>query len=349
MKEILSDNLQNIDAVPLGNQTGILDIYDGLSTPFSDDVVVLSDRHREQIEAFVTLAADNYTPEPTLVNELFALPSLLTRVDCTIDEQGNISPYEMEDSPSGQGITNALLTASGQDGIRDIVRGHFEAMLGELPTIIVSNARNHGTDDRLIFGGDRYIGIGNDPTAINTKAPVIVKAIPGLESSRTAYMKLREQAVAPLETEGDKTYAEKIGLLACIRTADELLLDETGALCSQVVKARLGSMALGVSIYLTGADKKRFGSAGTVTASRLKRDLEKYSEENEGSLLQAFIPPIQIENAEGRSNAILRVFTLLDRQGGQVRAQAIGGCYVARNEVLLHGASNAVSGAVLVQ
>ncbi|MEI9914162.1 MAG: hypothetical protein WDN66_04250 [Candidatus Saccharibacteria bacterium] len=81
-------------------------------------------------------------------------------------------------------------------------------------------------------------------------------------------MGLQSQAVAPLVTEGDKLYAEKIGLLRSVNSAADLLRDGDN-LSSQVVKARLGSMALGVSIYLSAEDRKRFGKSGTVTASRL--------------------------------------------------------------------------------
>ncbi len=48
---------------------------------------------------------------------------------------------------------------------------------------------------------------------------------------------------------------------------------------------------------------------------------------------------------------ILRVFTLIEpaaKTGTTVKARAIGGCYVARPELVVHGASNAVGGAVLV-
>lgn len=348
MREVPSAALQNAEPVPLGGECGTLDLYDGLTTPYSQDSVILSERHKEQIEAFVETAAENYAAEPTLAQEKFGIPSLVVRVDCTVGPEGDILPYEMEDSPSGQGITDALHKAAGGPGIRDDILEHYEAMLGEPPTVIVSRARNHGTDDILIVGGDRYVNGSHTPEALRLAGPVIVKAIPGVEASRLPYMRLQDQAVAPLETEGDKAYAERIGLMDAAESQEDLLADAEGNLRSQVVKAQLGSMALGVSIYLSAADRKRFGRAGTVSASRLVRDLTAYNEQS-GALVQEFIPPIQIENDEGRTNAILRVFALLERQSGRITAQAVGGCYVARNEVLLHGATNAVSGAILVE
>lgn len=348
MKQINSELLQNQEATPLGFQDGVLDLYDGLSTPSSTDSVVLSDKHRQQIEAFAALAATNYSPETTMVYGQFGIPTLVARIDCTIDTDGNIAPYEMEDSPSGQGITDALHRGAGQVGIRQVVLDHYEEMVGEPPTIVVASARNHGTDDILIVGSDKYFGPTDPVNPSEISGPCIVKAIPGDTSSHLPYLSLQAQALAPLETEGDKTYAEKIGILESAFSDEDLRLDENGDLQSQVVKARLGSMAMGVSIYLSKEDRLRFGKAGTVTASRLKRDLEAYCENNAGALRQDFIAPIQITNEQDRTNAVLRIFTLLNRRSGVVEAQAIGGCYVARNEVLLHGASNAVSGAVLV-
>ncbi len=347
MKVIESNKLNNKDPVILGEQTGVIDLYDGLTTPYSSDVVILSGSHVNQIESFVNIAASNYSKEETLVQRLFSLPSLITRVDCTIGVDGDIHPYEMEDSPSGQGITDLFQNAAGVTGFKQIVRGHFEEALGTLPTIIISNSRTHGTDDALIFGSENYIGNGNKGEGIDIDKPVIVKAIPGDAESRNPYMRLQSQTVAPLVTEGDKTYAEKIGLLKPVSCFSELN-DELGCQSSKVIKARLGSMALGVSIYLSPEDRKRFGSAGSVTASRLEKDFLKYNDHS-GVLAQEFIPPIQIINNQNRTNAILRIFVLLSVAKGIIRSKAIGGCYVARNEIILHGASNAVSGAVLVQ
>ncbi|MEI9914163.1 MAG: hypothetical protein WDN66_04255 [Candidatus Saccharibacteria bacterium] len=48
----------------------------------------------------------------------YGLPTLVTRVDCTVGIDGNILPYEMEDSPSGQGITDVLHKAAGYSRVK---------------------------------------------------------------------------------------------------------------------------------------------------------------------------------------------------------------------------------------
>ncbi|MCA9342500.1 hypothetical protein KC950_00605 [Candidatus Saccharibacteria bacterium] len=348
MREISSQRLNETGPISFASQNGELYLYDGLSTPFSNDVIVLSEEHKQQIEDFASGAAENYTTEDTQAYNMFGIPTLVARVDCTIGKNGVMLPYEMEDSPSGQGITDIIHKSIGRAGIKDVILGHYEELLNSPPTVIISNERGHGTDDGLIVGDSKYINIGNVPEDLRINGPVIVKAIPGSKTSRDPYLQFQQQAVAPLVTEGDKTYAEKVGILTAVKSEDDLLVDLNGDLSSQVVKSRLGSMAMGISIYLSRSDRERYGKARTVTASRLKRDLSKYCEQNKGALVQEFLPPFQIVNSEDRTNAILRVFTLLSSESGVVSAEAVGGCYVARNEVLLHGASNAVSGAVLV-
>lgn len=352
MTEILSSHIGE-ETVELGAEDRKIDLYDGLQTPISRDVILLTEEHRAAIEAYAVRAASEYgdasgTPEPTLSHATHQVPTLVARVDCTVND-GNVIPYEMEDSPSGQGITHTIHQNVAGTGIRDLIRSHYQETVGAVPHVIVSGARSHGTDDKLIVGEERYAydKMLHIPDA---NVPVIVKAIPGQPDSHRPYLHLQDQLVAPLVTEGDKSYAERIGDLTLVTSADELLTDDTGELHAQVLKARLCSMAMGVSVYLDPDTRKILGKKGTVTASKLKSNLETYIDKG-GALVQEFAPPIQIQNPEGRSNAILRVFALLSRnaQSGDIQAQAIGGCYVARPELIVHGASNAVAGAVLVQ
>ncbi|MBN9397657.1 hypothetical protein J0I05_00355 [Candidatus Saccharibacteria bacterium] len=348
---IIKSSELGLQRVRFGEQTGSLTIYDGLSTPFSDDTILLTKENREQIAQFTEQAAAAFGPdegpEPTYVQNELGLPSLVVRTDCTIID-GKIVPYEMEDSPSGQGITDKIHRGIGGVGIRDAILNHYLDQVGQTPLVIVSGARGHGTDDDQVFGRSDYLfNTNNQP--VETDRLVIVKAIPGDEGSRRPYMNLQSRALMPLVSEGDKTYLRRLGLMKSTRAASDLLVDDQGNRASQVVKAQIGSMAMGVSIYLSNADKKRFTSASTVSASRLERDMHSYVDQMGGALVQPFYPPVAIENPEGRKNAILRVFSLLSRENGEIKADVIGGCYVARPELIVHGASNAVSGAVIVE
>jgi hypothetical protein len=353
MKErlITSDRLGN-EPVPLGEQAGMLDLYDGLATPFSASAVELTPAHVDEIEAYVRQAAAHFGPRDGAPEQTFAqhernVPALVVRVDCTIID-GKVVAYEMEDSPSGQGITDTIHRAVGAPGIKALLHSHYDEQIGQLPHVVVSGERSHGTDDALIVGADRYTFDQDRSLVLPDGQLVIVKAIPGNEASVKGYEHFQPRALAPLLTEGDKTYLERIGDLRNITHADQLLHDDNGELTSQVLKARLGSMALGVSIYLNPQDRQTFGRKKTVTASRLATDLAGYRDTRGGALVQEFAPPIRITNDEERSNAILRVFVLLQNNGNEIQADAIGGCYVARPELVVHGASNAVAGAVLL-
>ena len=331
-----------------------LAIYDGLHTPVSDDVLSLSSEHTDQIESFARAALEAYgplndRPERTLAHELHGIPCLVGRVDCTIVD-GTIVPYELEDSPSGIGIADLLIQRADGTGIAHQVRQHFVDSVGEVPFVLVSGSRNHGTDDSLVFG-DRYFYEKGDysiPKAVQNN-PVIVKAIPGSEISRAPYAHLQNRTLTPLETEGDKTYALRTGIAAAVRRPENLLRDESGSIRSQVLKARIGSMAMGVCAYLTPDDRKHYGAKG-VTASKLERKLEEFCSEAEGvCLTQEFAPPIQTNNASVAGNLILRVFVLSSRnKAGELSVRSIGGCYVSRPDIIVHGASNAVGGAIVL-
>lgn len=351
--EILTQQLEQ--GVPLGRESSRLHIYGGLETPVSDDVLRLTPKHKAAIESFTEQCLAAYGPlfadkEATRAQNEHGVPTLVARVDCTVND-GKLAFYEVEDSPSGLGITDTLMRRSNGVGIREQVQDHFIGAVGALPRVIVSSKRSHGTDDAMIFGDDLYHYSQRQtlPTRpIDDDEPVIVKAIPGDHLSARPYTHLTAQTLAPLATEGDKTYLLRTGMCKVV-TDQESLLTKNGDLQSQVVKAAIGSMAMGVSIFLNPRDREMFGKQGTVKEGRLLRDVAEYVARDGYALTQPFAPPIQVTNPEGRTHAILRVFTLISGDGeGDISAEAIGGCYVARPELVVHGASNSVGGAVLV-
>ena len=353
-ERIVSSSDIPAEPVAFGQEAGMLDLYDGLETPFSEDVIELSAHHTAQIEAYAAQAADNFRPlsaagpERTFAQQELGVPAMVVRVDCTIVD-GEIVAYEMEDSPSGQGISDRVHRHIGGIGIRTAILDHYETHIGAVPHIVVSGARSHGTDDHIVVGTDRYTHDKEANLSLPDDALVIVKTIPGNPASSEPYLYLQSRALAPLVTEGDKTYQERIGDLQPIQTPEELLRHSVdGELASQALKARIGSMAMGVCLYLHPDDRKWHGKKGTVTASRLAHTINTFQESKAGALVQPFAPPIRIQNPEGRGNAILRVFTLLENKEGSIQAKAIGGGYVARPELIVHGASNAVLGAVTV-
>ncbi len=352
MAEIIRSNAIREEVIPIGSEAGMLEVYDGLKTPVSEDIIELTPYHTSQIEAYVNAAAMAFGPhgesaEPTFAQTRFGVPALVVRVDCTIRD-GEIVAYEMEDSPSGQGVTDKVHKSMGGVGIKNIIRDHYYSSIGQLPHVVVSGARSHGTDDPLIVGAENYTYDTRRDLQLPEDKLVIVKSIPGFEESSRPYEHLQSRALAPLQSEGDKTYLERMKQLRSVSDERGLLQTPNGELASQVLKARMGSMAMGVSLYLHPVDRHQFGKKGIVTASRLVRDLHHFKDSRDGALVQPFVAPMQLKNNEGRSNAIMRVFALLKRQDGEIVSRVIGGCYVARPELIVHGAQNAVSGAVVI-
>lgn len=356
MKEITTESIRS-EAIHLGEHARDFEMYDGLITPVSDDVIVLSDFHKTQIELFAASAAMMYgdaefNREPTRANSL-GMPSLVARVDCTL-EKGGIVPYELEDSPSGQGISDKLTHMVAGTSLKKSILDHYEEHLdGQIPHIHVSNHRSHGTDDALIVGDENYsFGDRNSLLMLHMEKPLVVKAIPGEADSHIPYIDMQHRLIAPLVSEGDKSYLERLRIANPVSITADLLRDESDKLVSQVVKKRLGSMAMGVLVHLSPEDRKRYGKHGTVTAERLVRSTDSIVKESPDNLLvQRFVPGIQLENKPGYNNAILRIFTLLSRDTStrMIKAKAIGGCYVARKELVVHGARNSVSGAVVIE
>jgi hypothetical protein len=352
MAEILKSNRLGQEPVRIGERAGGLDIYDGLETPFSEDVIELLPYHKEQIEDYARRAATHFAPrenqpERTFAQAEFGVPALVVRVDCTVVD-GAIVAYEMEDSPSGQGVTEKVHRRVGGAGIKETILTHYAEAIGDTPHVVVSGARSHGTDDPVIVGDHNYtFDSQRSGISIPDNKLVIVKAIPGDSTSLDGYRHLQERALAPFHSEGDKTYLERMGDLAPAAAKDDFLRTDSGELASQVLKSRMGSMAMGVSIYLHPDDRQTYGKKGIVTASRLEKDRQLFEQTRGGALIQPFAPPLRVENGEGESNAIMRVFVLLGAKEGSIEAEAIGGCYVTRPELVVHGARNAVAGAVV--
>ena len=353
MKQIKSEEI-TAEPLPIGTETGSLSLYDGLESPFTEDVIILSQEHKNQVESFAISAANAFgnssgDKEPTGAQSEHGVPALVVRVDCTING-GTVGGYEMEDSPSGQGITDAIHNKVALSGIKHKILEHYALHTGYIPHIIISEHRHHGTDDVMIVGSENYsFGLPNLELA-KDGSPVIIKAIPGIEASHTPYLHLQDRTLAPLVTEGDKSYLRRLGLMSPVQSGLDFLRTTDGSLASQVVKAAVGSMAMGISIYLTPEDRAVFGKKGTVSSSRLQRDTLEYAR-CEGAMTQEFHPPILLDNNEQRRHAIMRIFVLLslDKASNLTTADAIGGCFVARPELIVHGASNAVSGAILVE
>ncbi|MFY9227769.1 MAG: hypothetical protein WAO28_00370 [Candidatus Microsaccharimonas sp.] len=353
MSEIINTNTIGSDRLVFARPAGSLDIFGQRDTPFTDDVIELSSKHKAQIEAFALLAANHYgdqsgAKEPTHAQTILETPTLIGRVDCTIVD-GDIVPYEFEETPAGQGVSERLHTAIGSNGMKNVILRHYDAMLADIPRFIISGARTYGTDDAMIVGEDKYSFTAGEVSHAEPDEFVFVRTVTGDSASKDPYLQLQSRAIAPIATEGDKSYLERMGILQPIHSMDDLLRDDQGDLVSQVVKSRIGSMSRGVSLFLTNNDKRTYGAARAVTGSRLMNDTDKFITTGGGAFVQPFAPPFLLESGGRNVSGILRIFVLQGKIGEEAVNRAIGGCFVARPGAVIHGAGDAISGAVVVE
>lgn len=353
MTEILNTSQIGNERIVFASPSGSLDVFGKRDTPFTTDVIELSAKHKQQIEEFALRAASQYgdsngIKEPTFAQTALGVPTLIGRVDCTIIND-EIVPYEFEETPAGQGVSERIHEAIGSTGIRRVILEHYDAVLGDIPRFIVSGARSYGTDDAIIVGEDKYSFTPNGVSEAGAGEFVFVRTITGDPSSKDPYLPLQSRAIAPLVTEGDKSYLERLGNVMSFTSTDELLRDETGDLVSQVVKARFGSMSRGVSLFLTAKDKAIHSGARAVSSSRLINDASRFMQVSGGAFIEPFARPFLLESGGRNVSGILRVFVLQGKIGEQAVNRAIGGCFVARPSAIVHGASDAISGAVVLE
>jgi hypothetical protein len=315
------------------NQPQTVSFVEGRDIGMSDTVIALSPEHREQIEHLASRAMQAFgIDEPTLVATRHGVPTLLARVDCTITPQG-VGLFECDERPAGIGVTDRVLQHMNGEGIAPRLDAHFTKHIGQLPTVLRHpNAKPN--DDGLVLRVDDLDGDVADQ-------PILARGEPDDMREHIVLPTLQARSVSTLVTKGIKRY-----LLAMPEARSRQITspDELSPDTSFVLKPLQGSKAQNVHVYLSTTDRAIHGRQGTVTFERARRELAAAAA---GSMLvQEFIPPIPTTMPDdSKGNTILRVFTLVHPDG---RCEAIGGTYVSRRELVVHGASNAICGAVVL-
>lgn len=298
----------------------------------------LSEAHRDSIETQAAACIAAFQPEAeTKVARDHNLPTLLARVDCTLDED-RARIFECEERPAGLGITNAVMRRTHlSPGILPAVQAHFTEHAGDTP-VIARHANAKPNKDSLVFGED----VMDLRAAIKTGRPLIVRGEPGELADFEALDELRAQSISTITTEGDKTYSLRVPSCETeLVTADTKVVSDT----SFVLKPLQGSKARGLAVYLSPEDRQQHGKDGTTTFARAAKLVDTHRATG-NLLLESFKPPVTCKLDEGKiGNLILRMFCLVSPDGS---TEVVGGTYVIRRELIVHGASNAMVGPVLV-
>lgn len=310
----------------------------GLDASVSDIRFALTPDACDQMNDLVTAATAHFNEEPTYVQQKHNLPSLITRIDCTVTDDdavisightdgwwdtvnGVVQPYEVEERPAGMGVT-AMFNPQ--------FRGMWEVMQGLWPEFgVVIEPDRTWYDDDLIFPPS-LVHFGPNPPGDGL---LLVRA----EREKPEYHVLAGRSVSTLRSEGDKSYGAKLGWWTLITSPADLPEKSTG---HTVLKPLVGSRTHGLIMApSTNATKQR----GMSTRARLIRGLESKIATSGGMYLQPWHPGLQ---AAGQ-NMALRIFYGYDP--AKDRWLCLSGMWALRGSAVVHGAGDTIFGpAVMV-
>jgi hypothetical protein len=310
--------------------------------PISEEIVELDFEHSVQIERLILDGLSRFPREETRVQDAIGQPTIIARVDCTIGANG-IMPFECEERPAGFGVLNLMHQRHSGEGIEDLVQSHAVETLGS-GLVVVRHPDAFPSDDAALF--EVHDSVEN----LNGHA-VIVRGEPHMFSDERAYRELAARSASTIRSEGDKTYTldsphfdtRIINAPDTREPVDVLLEDDSESELpspdeSFVLKTIQGSKCQGISIYLSSSDRKVHGKKGTISYSKARNIV---AGSREPILVESFKPAIKTSR---NGNMILRVIALVSKDNAQV----IGGAFMTRPEMLVHGASNAVAGLIVV-
>jgi hypothetical protein len=294
------------------NEIERLDIG-GRSMPVSGHTEFVTEDQSVKLKEFALSCATNFVNEATLVQNKSGLPTYIGRLDYTVtDNEPRL--YEFEERPSGLGISS-MVSPEFNSRIRDVLR-----RIGQFAVVLSKNRKD--TDDRLLG-----LNVKTVEQAQNQDEPLLIRAEPGEDGLES----LVHRSISTVHTKGDKSYGERIGIFRAVDKPENLPDRHSGF----ALKPLQGSKAKGVMVY----HPKLTASPGF----RAYRKMQQAVSERP-MYLQKLHLPIQTGNME-YPNMIYRLF--VDYTTGY--PELIGGCYMARKDVVVHGSLHSVIGPLEVK
>lgn len=255
-----------------------------------------------------------FPKEPTWIQENFGIPSLIVRID-GVDRDGELGVYEVEERPAGIGHTA-------------LINPKFASKLEELRKtwpdfdVVISPLRDPADDKLWNPVADLSL----------SKGLVYVRAEPEEEEFHV----LQNRSVSTITTEGDKSYGVPLGLWSFVNNPDQLPTHQ-----SFVLKPLQGSKGRNVIIH----DLKRKAPPGNSKMKNVIKMLETQIEERGGMYMQTLILPME-SGISTHPFMIYRFFLGFDFAKSQWIS--LGGTYFARNNLKIHGASDSLSGPLVI-
>ena len=318
--------------------------FNGWEMQFSNNQIELSIKHQMQIADYAMRGLRNFlTTETTLATERIGMPTAIARVDCTIDRNGDIFAYEVEERPSGLGIQTAANEQFGDGEFGDDVRGHLEQTFGQLPIVRIHPERiktGKPGDDEFIFGPGMVGPIEYDGDRIIVEPrPTLVRAEPEHIITAPNVGELSAWSIATAVDKGRKDYRAAVNNAYVARGVEQLPPPDQ----SFVVKSLQSSKTNGVEIWISPADRAgmEMGKSphGAATRSKIERFV---AEHPEGVLVEKFVPGIKTRyNDKGFvGTTALRVFAKVFED----HVETGDGVYMCRPSIMIHGARDAITG-----
>lgn len=283
-----------------------------------ENVLYLSGQHRGQIEKLLAAWEREFPWENTWVRRETGKPSLIVRLDLSVQADGSLGIYEIEERPAGLGVSCSLNSnfRARFFALVEKWRSNFGPM-----TVVVSNRRTSGDDFVLqdMVGIKVVKGL---PTEETQNHLFLVRA----EPEESEYWDLASRSISSVKAKGDKSYGPALGFWERIQNLRQLPWNEGFAL-----KPRQGSKTHG--LYLWHPSKIR----GTSTRTRIEQAIESGST----YYVQKWIPPETHNFLPEKHFLIRRVFWGWDPEGNWTY---LGGMWNARPNTIIHGASDAIFG-----
>lgn len=290
----------------------------------------LEEFEKRELSALALRWAAIFPIDPlTLAQAAFGVPSVLIRFDYVVSE-GRVCVYEIEDRPAFVSIGSLLNPEMHAKTQRCIDR--FRQHLNRPIFTFVSPSRFANSDDILHGEFDQRIfdGVTGDLASIPKDAALIVRS----ERSEAEYWHLESRSLSTVSQEGWKGYGISLGLWKRI---NEGPLDFANAF---VLKPEFGCRSEGV--YLYHPDRKSKGKYGFSTRTAVQNAVD----EGRARYIQPYAEPEHHEFL-GRENCLIRrVYFGFDPTCGQY--ECLGGVYMARPCVKVHGATDTITGNIIL-
>lgn len=284
----------------------------------SDKTEFLSPWIIKQARLFLRKWMNYFPEEPTWVQSNYGVPSIIVRLDCVVEDD-TLYVYEIEERPAGIGIAFCL-----NDEFRSRL-SYLQEIWPPLKSLVSSNRKE--SDDFL------WIPMISKEEAEKRDCLLLIRAEPFEEDFHI----FQKRSVSTLISKGDKAYGERIKLWKIVSNYD---FDDLPWLTGFCLKPKKGSKCRGVHIWNPQLKNKRVGVS---TRSQILKALIIHEE----MYLQKYIPPmIEMHNGNKLLKAY-RVYFGYDPILG--RYECLGGIWIARPNLRIHGASDAVMGPLKIE